>query len=466
MAISSAAKVATGVAVVGVAWLGLTWFTGRSFEQGYDAQLAEAQKKYPFLKLTELHKDTGLTGGRYGGKLQFACGPAAGAQPLTVAFEHEVQYGPFPGFRHVGAAHVSTRVSAEPGFKVEGIQSSYGYGGGFDTSWRLPAGAQALPGEQGKLAWSDMDIAVSGRRDGSQLRYRWAAPEFTMAFAGSTAQPAMGAGSMTMKGLLVEGESSGSNLWLRPGTQSVAIDHLESHNSGPGGTSVGMVMDKLAIKGGATLAQELMDVQGSYTIGKISVSPGAGQPIELANMDLQLSLKRLEVAAIEKAMQQFMDSLGQGCGTAKDPQALNAMLMQAVQQFSAAGKTMLLRDPSYSIDKFAVDFGGKRGELSASLAIAGLKQADLDGPPEALSAKVAQLVSASAKGRVPLQWLAAGAQGLPPEQAKEQAELVAASVVQRGMAQRDGEFLASSFSFAKGEAQVNGKTVWQVPPQQ
>lgn len=466
-------KAGVVVVLAGVSWWGATAYTGRSFERGYEAQLAEAQKKYAFLKLSDLQKRTSLTGGTYSGKIQLGCAmPAAGAsapaQPLVLTFEHEVKYGPFPGFKRFGAAHVNTRLSAAEGFKLEGLQSLYGYAGGFESRWRMPAGSYATPGAEGTLSWADSDVEVSGKRDGSQLRYRWTSPEFAMSFAGK-GEPAVGAGEFRLKGLVLDGESTGQNAWMRPGTQNLALEHFELKSVDAAGRSSGMLMDKLAVKGASTVTNNLMDMQASYTVGKISVPAGVGPAVELANMDMQVSLKRLEVAGLEAAMTELVNSLSQSCegGAAQDPQAQRLALMKGIEQFGKAGKAVLLHDPSYAIDKFAVDFAGKRGEMSAQFAIQGLKQADLDGPPEALNARLMQVVSATAKGRMPMEWLAfaASSRGVPAEQAKEQANLMAASIVQNGMALREGEFLSSSFSFAKGVAQVNGKPVWQMPVQ-
>jgi len=105
----------------------------------------------------------------------------------------------------------------------------------------------------------------------------------------------------------------------------------------------------------------------------------------------------------------------------------------------------------FSIDKLAFDLDGKRGEMSMSASLQGVDMDALWKGGVYAKQTLEQGAKLQAKARVPMAWLTLAGGGNP-----EQAEQMVAGIVAQGMAQRDGEFLKTEFSFAGGVAKING----------
>jgi uncharacterized protein YdgA (DUF945 family) len=465
----------TGVIVLAAGWAAAAAYTKHEVSQGYRDEIARLEQQLPMLHVTDLKQEGGLFSGTVSGVLHVGCMPVNGKphpRSFAIAFQDRVQYGPLPGFRRFGAASVDSSFAltdAAPQAlrtalaKIEParIHTDYGYGGGVSSSLVLPAGELQMADPRAKvsLRWAEVRADMQGTRDKEHIVYSWTMPEFIMGVGTGEGRSLM---EMQFKNLAVKSDTHGrAGSWLRTGQEESSLERFEvtSVAAGPDQPPINVVYDHLAGHTSATLQQDLMDVQFGYTLAGLQAG-NAGPVSKVSNLEMQGKLSRLHGPSLEKAVVAVFSSLDGQC--AMDPAAAGAARPDAwvrnmTDRLGESLKGVVAQGPVFSIDKLAFDLGGKRGEMSMSASLQGV---DMDavwkGGPQARQT-LEQGAKVQAKARVPMDWLTL-AGGTP-----EQAQQMVAGVVAQGMAERDGEFLKTEFSFAGGIAKVNGVPV--TPPQ-
>ncbi|XHS78810.1 DUF945 family protein [Burkholderiaceae bacterium UC74_6] len=458
----------TIVAVLAVAWVAAAAYTKHKVGQSYRDEIAQLEKQLPMLHVSELKQEGGLLSGTYSGVIHVGCAPVDGkpnAKSFAIAFQDRVQYGPLPGFKRFGAASVDSSFSltdAAPQAlrtalaKIEParIHTDYGYGGSVSSSFILPAGELQMADPMAKvsLRWAETRMDMQGTRDKEHIVYTWALPDFNMGVGTGEGRSLM---EMHIKNLMAKSDTHGrAGSWLRTGQEESSLELFEitSVAAGPDQPPINVVYNRLTGKTTATLQQDLMDVQFGYTLASLQAG-NAGPFAKLANVDMQGKLSRLHGPSLEKAITALFSGLDGAC--AMDSGAAGAarpdvFVKGMVERLGESLKGVMAQGPVFSIDKLAFDLDGKRGEMSMSASLQGV---DMDalwkGGPQAKQV-LQQGAKLQAKARVPLGWLTL-AGGTP-----EQVEQTVAGIVAQGMAERDGEFLKTEFSFAGGVAKING----------
>ena len=175
------------------------------------------------------------------------------------------------------------------------------------------------------------------------------------------------------------------------------------------------------------------------------------KPFKLARVEQKESIRHLHGPTLERLARQAISGVAAMC--AGGDEVPTAQLLAGLQQ-------LLLHGPTLSIDKLAAEYEGRRGEISYHIAAPGITQADLDGPPLALLAKL--VVKADAD--VPSAWIDTiavnGSSGEPSMLTAGTA--MVDQLVAQGMLRREDQRLKTSFVFEKGRATANGKPI--MPP--
>jgi len=179
--------------------------------------------------------------------------------------------------------------------------------------------------------------------------------------------------------------------------------------------------------------------------------------VKLDKFDMQVSLKRLHAPTYERLMQYVLAGASH-CDAVKaaaaDPQQVLALMQQGLG-------ALLPFNPEYALDRLAVEIEGERGELSYSLGVQGVSEADLQLPLPALL-----MGKATFKGQasLPVAWVEktlagfGGAQADPAVQAQTTRAMLDKMTVD-GFVVREGGQLSTQFSFDKGQMVVNGKPI-------
>jgi len=465
----------TVIAVLAVGWAAAAAYTKHQVGQGYREEIDRLEKQLPMLHVTDLKQDGGLFSGTVSGVLHVGCMPVGGKphpKSLAIAFRDRVQYGPLPGFTRFGAASIDSSFAltdaapqalrtALAKLEPARIHTDYGYGGSVNSSLVLPAGEiqMADPLAKVSLRWAEMRADMQGTRDKEHIVYSWAAPEFIMGVGTGEGRSLM---EMQLKNLAVKSDTHGrAGSWLRTGQEESSLERFEitSVAAGAGQPPINVVYDHLTGRSVATMQQDLLDVQFGYTLASLQAG-NAGPFSKVSNLEMQGKLSRLHGPSLEKAVIAVFSSLDGQC--ALDPASQNAARPDVwaktmTDRLGEAFKGVMAQGPVFSIDKLAFDLGGKRGEMSISASLQGVDMDALSKGGAQAKQTLEMGAKVQAKARIPMDWLSLA--GGNPEQAQQ----MVAGIVSQGMAQRDGEFLKTEFSFADGVAKINGVPV--TPPQ-
>ncbi|MGJ7498218.1 YdgA family protein [Variovorax sp. RT4R15] len=453
-----AAVAAALVVLVGGAYLGATAYTSHRIAAAYDARVAKLEQQLPFLRVVDRQTDKGLFSSTYSGNVRIGCIPdAAGGKadkPLLIGFRDHVRNGPLPGFAGFGAAVIDSEIvlPAEApeglrkylaGMKPQDIRTTVGYGGGYQTALRLPAGDYTLP--EGQLSWPEMRAIGAGRLDGSSASFDGSLSEF--AFRGTDKGDGKGA-SFKLVNLRWQGANRGEgSIWLRPGTSRIEIERVELLAEA-GGKPFSAQVGKISYATELSAEQDLL--QGKATItanATLQIGPDA-KPIQLDQIELQESFKRLHAPTLQKVLETSMADLS-ACGAEGAPAVDAAARGQEMLRMLAQ---LLPYAPELSVDKLAVGYEGQRGELSYAVSAPGLTAQDIE-TPGALQGKLQQNLVLRANARLPAAWI----EQLGAQQQVAQADTMLDLAVGKGFVVRDGDHVTSSVVVERGAILVNGK---------
>jgi uncharacterized protein YdgA (DUF945 family) len=325
--------------------------------------------------------------------------------------------------------------------------------GASHTQFTMPSFHMAGPNGR-QIAWQGLSGDL--RDSGSNLQYDVTMPGFTMS-AGDDKM----AVQIRMAGLRAHGQVDGSGLlWVRSGKGEAELAALEMSFEGQNGSPMPPL--KLALSQLRFVGENALDKDLLTNTAHLS-GQGMVNDVKLDRIELQASTKRLHAPSYERLMQHVMDTSATACGM-KQAVSPQVMLAQLQQDLAA----LLPFNPEYAIDRFAVETGGQRGELSYAFGIAGATEADAQLPLPALLMSKAQL---HGHVRVPLEWVqktaarfgAAGA--ADPAAQAEMVDVMLTKMTSEGFVLREGEMLSTQFSFEHGQMLVNGKPVGRPPAQ-
>jgi uncharacterized protein YdgA (DUF945 family) len=460
---------AAAVVLLGVALVGGAAVTGTQAKKRLQAAPQAWQAQWPMLKVVDQHYQRGLFSSTHDVTLQFGCdsGAAAGGKgPLTLTLRQRVQHGPLPGFRGVGAAVVDTELVLPDALQkalagLTGNQpplrmhSVVGLGGTTDTQLVVPAMKSAAADEQ-QFSFEGLNGELHD--DGTTLRYDVAMPALSV--KSHDARMAM---QMTLRGARVHGEigGRGSLLWTRPGQAHGELAQLEMQMSaGPGAPAMPpmkFALRQVQITSANTLDKELLNA-----VARLSAQ-GEFNDVKLDRIEMQASFKRLHAPSYEHLVQRVMDTGATACDMkqAVSPQVMLAQLQQDLV-------ALLPYNPEYTLDKLAVETGGRRAELSYAVGVEGVTAEDTALPLQALFIGKGHV---RAEAQLPMAWVEqavarfGGAGQADPAAQAEMVNVMLAKLTNDGFIVREGEMLRTRLSFEKGQMLVNGKPLARPPMQ-
>lgn len=461
------------VAVVGVVYAGVSVWAGQQVKRHYETQSATLARQVPFLKPVEERHEAGVLSSTHTMTWRLGCVPQPQAdgtvkrgEPLQVSWVDRIQHGPLPGFRNWGAAAIDSQLvlagQTQQAFaKVFGegkqplsARTLVGFDGRYVSTLSSPAANIEGTAESPQMSWSGVQAKLHGDTSGRSAHYELSLPGLEITDAKQGVQ-------LKLSGLSMHGEASGdgTSLLLMAGRSEGTLASMEMSVQPPDGAAsepFRMSLGPFKFDGKTTVDKDLLSSTSTLT--------GSGQvgATKLDKIEMTASMKRLHVPSYFALISAVMDG-NMSCEADKpgpDPQAV----MEALQKGMAK---LLPHNPEYALDKLAVEIGGKRGELSYAVAVAGVTEADLQLPAPMLLMSKGEL---KADVKLPVSWieqlllaLPAKAQAVAP-----QPEMVNAMLDQfsaQGLVVRDGEFVSSSMRFKNGQAELNGKPLQLGPPQ-
>lgn len=463
------------VAVVGAAYVGASVWAGQQVKRHYETQSDTLARQMPFLKAAQESHEGGVFSSTHTMTWRLGClpqrqpdGSVKRGEPLQFTVVDRIQHGPLPGFRRLGAAAIDSElVLAETtrqalaevfgeGKQPLAVRTLVGFDGRYVSTISSPAASIAATEKSPQLNWGGIQATVHGDTSGRSATYDFSLPGFEVIDARQGV-------TLKLTGFTMRGEAGGdgTSSLLLAGKSEGSLAGMEMSVRPPDGAAsepFRMSLGPLKFDGKATVDKELLSSTSSMT--------GSGQigATRLDKIEMTASMKRLHVPSYLAMIGTLLD--GSMSCEADKPEPDPQVVMEAMQKSLAA---LLPHNPEYSLDKLAVETGGKRGELSYAIAVAGVTEADLQLPAPMLLMTKGEL---KADVRLPVGWIEQLLMSLPgkAQAAAPQPEMVNVMLDQfsaQGLVVREGEFVSASLRFKNGQAEVNGKPLQLGrPPQQ
>ncbi|RYF67491.1 MAG: DUF945 family protein, partial [Comamonadaceae bacterium] len=339
------------------------------------------------------------------------------------------------------------------GMKPQDIHTEVGYGGGYNTALRLPAGQVTLPA--GQLFWPEVRASGSGQLDGGAMAMEGHLPEIAFRGAADGKSAAKGVNVKLVNLRWKSAQSGDSSVWLRPGSSQVDIERVEL-SADAGDKAISAQLGNLKYLTELSTEQDLLNAKIAIT-GSATLQIGLdAQPIQLDDIEFQESIKRLHGPTLQKVMDLSTSDLST-CGEPGKP-AVDAGVRG--QELLALLAQLLPHAPELSVDKLAVTYDGQRGEISYAVSAPGLTGKDLENRA-ALQARLQQKLVLSANARLPVAWIeqlgTRGGDAAGAQQRVAQANTMLDLAMAKGFAVRDGDFVTSAMRMEGGALTVNGK---------
>ena len=442
------------VVLLGAGYLGATAWTGKQTETRYREQIAQAQARLPFASISEQKYDKHFFTSTSTTTLQFGCPNAAGKALPTATVTSTIRHGPIAGAA-LAAAVIDTEVRIAGGNDdAQRLIAAFGPGapltahtvvgfGGSTTSTVTSPAARVALGGGAELDWQGLSGEVASAGTGA-VTYRMKSPGLTISDPAHQASMHLGAAS-----LQGEGRAIAPGGMLTVGTAQGSLDSL-TMAGGTGPAQFKAAFNGLAFTSATALDGELVGGTSSFN------GSGAVGDVKLDKIEMKMSLKRLHAASYQRVMETFTKELYR-CDTptkTPDMSALQAKIQGDLM-------TLLRHSPEMSIDRIAVESGGRTGELSYGFGVEGVTDAEASLPMPALLMAHAR---AHAATRLPVAWLrqlsqssAAKLQGSVPDPST--LDVMLDNFQAQGYVVRDGDYVKSELSFAKGALTVNGKVL-------
>ncbi len=445
------------VVVVLVGYVGSTVWIGQKTEVRHREVLERFQAQAPFLRLAQQSYEKGFASATSISTFEIGCTPADGKPPPRIVLTENIRHGPFAGGT-VAAAVIDARLSLSgsgsektmamfsgPPLSVHTVVDFAGK----STSTVTGAAAKIpLPGGA-EIAWQGLTGTVELGGDMLAFSYYLKSPGATVADAAKGIGLRMVGLDLQATGSFLNGSSR-----LSIGKGQGSVDAVEMSVTVPAAAGsaprpVNVSFTGLKFVSETSISGELMSL--TSTLGGAAVLNGA----KVDRFEMQGSMKNLHAPTYQKIMERF--STLPGC----KPPAADVTPAHLLNDLQGDVVALARYDPEVSLDKLGIDYGGKHGELSYSLALQGVTAADAELPTAALLMTRGR---AKAKMRLPVAWIrqlskegSSRMRGAVP--GPEVVDAMVDKAVTEGYLVRDGDDVSSSVDFTAGVMTVNGKAL-------
>lgn len=394
--------------------------------------------------------------------------------PLTLRWRDTIHHRPFADGKHFAAAVIDTELLPDTAAAKE-VTALFGQetmltahtrvdsGGRYESDMRMP-GATINTSAEEKVVWSGLQATVSGQVPEAAgtasyhmtvepLRLHVQSPQINGEFAFGTIRGSVSA----------QYDPAALHLMVPAKSEFLAESvKMTAHPSaGSADPAVDVTLSKLSAKSDATTDKELWSTDSSFT-SAMNVNGFVVDKFEAA-----LALRRIHIPTYEKVIREIM-KVAFSCEATpadKDPALMFAGMQGDLFE-------LLSHDPEYVMGPIGVEIGGKRAELSYSMATQGVTPSDAGMPLETL---LRTKSNTHAKASVDLglvdllvrfaQQAPAGAGGAAdPQQVAAAAEQSVATVrgmvdqfVKQGYVTREGEVIRASFDSQGDQFKLNGQ---------
>ena len=355
------------VLVLGAGYLGATAWSGTQAQSRYHDQIARAQARLPFMRVSEEKYQKGFFTSTSTTTLQFGCPTAADPQAATATVTSTIHHGPLAGGTlaaavidsqlRIAGAQIQPVVDAFAGVPLT-IRTVVGYTGSAHSTFDSPAAKMPI-GTGGEVAWQGLSGTLETGKDARAASYRFRSPGLTLTDPKTHA-------TVRLAGLALEGDGKATNDTglITVGKVQGTLDSMDI-GDGSGNDSARLVLTALKLNSNTWIDGDLLAGTGTFS--------GAGSfgDAKIDHFEMQTSLQRWHAPTYQHLMETATKEIYR-C----DSQDKMADLLGLQDKMKDDLVAMLRYNPELSLDKLVVQSGGLSGELSYSVGVDGVTEAD------------------------------------------------------------------------------------------
>ncbi|RTZ42563.1 DUF945 domain-containing protein [Candidimonas sp. SYP-B2681] len=452
------------VVILGVAYLGTTWYVGKEAQTTIERVVTQANGRLVKLLGPDL-SGSGLKVEITNYQRHFFSSDVTYTvhmkdeddKPIDLKLQDRLQHGPFPlaalrsgDFRPM-LAYSRAQLLASPASQKwfdsqQGespliVETEVGFGGSGSSVWTF-APTELVEGNE-KLSFSGGAINVNFSND---FNDNTASGQFD---ALSLINPERGQ-NLALKNIKGNSQTTGSNNEVT--TQSTAtVDALTIGDATEGAVTI----EKLSINLDSHQKDKLLDGSLRYDFGRLMVGN-----IDLGSVSVGGKTRQLDVAALAALATEY-DAIQAKHGGAVDEELI--LTAEEEAQLHKRGMAVLASNPSLSIDPLV--WKNDKGESRALLQIDFVSPANTQSQPtDVLLAEILKRVKLDFSVSRPM-FLQAFAQAQGDTQQKQQMEMLGALIYDQyvarfrdaGLVKVDGDAAAAKILYEKDSVEVNGQ---------
>jgi hypothetical protein len=474
-------------AVVAAGGAGFASWSGGKVTSEIQTHTANTLKAFPGVKLVDQKVTKGWMNSTHEITVELGCAPAAAdaasapsldspkSEPLQFTWRDRIQHGPVPGGKNIGFASIDSELVLPPKIatevtKVFGEKPPFqahtvlGFAGGYTTTLTSPAIKHVLENES-QLEWQGLSMVVSGELKGGIAAggsYTMDMPGFTLNAGKDKSTGSVKVGAVHMQGKV--NPDPQSTLWINPHKGVATLASINFSMAPPMGKPVNVQLLDMKIAQESKIDKGLMG-SVSQLSGKMSVND-----FVVDKFDIQSSITNLHAATYQQMLNRFISQISRCDKPIASPGELEKIAMQEMEKDLVA---LMAHQLEYSVDKLALEIGGKNAELSYKLGAQGVTSDDATVPIQQLLTSKGYV---HAGLKVQMGWIEQVVQKVleaktadteknakaKPEQIAEvmgSINKVVDKLVAKNLLIREGDTLKSNAKLQQGQVTVNDKPV-------
>ncbi len=485
---STASRVGLVAVIALGGYVGATAMVGGRVKTELDANAAAITQQLPFAKVLEQKYDKGVLSSTRTTRLQLGCvqmppdeqGQPRPREPLVVSWRDTISHGPLPGLRSVGAASIDSEIEMSDSAKRAleklfgkdkplTIRTLVGWDGSTRTQISSPK-AQLNDPQNGEVIWSGLSgTIVRGAGKAAQSQTDITIPNLTV-------KSPQGGDHMIFNQarLHFDGPGAADNIWVSVGKGDFDLASIEMQITPKRGANAGRTI-KGTISDLRFHSENMLENGMLNGKGTISGKARFGDTV-INQFLMDVSTKNIHATTYASMMKAMMTQSFSCDAEVASP----AQTLQAVQADLLA---LLVHNPEYSMDRMVLDIDGHKGEISYTFGVKDAAANDSQTPLPLLLLSKGYVKGAI---KLPLSWLdkmaaiqpgrndadaeegeesegtetedgtAAASPAAQPNRS-DMARMMLDRLAAQGYVVLDQESASTTFSFAQGKIEVNGR---------
>ncbi|MEY4583458.1 MAG: hypothetical protein RL701_8161 [Pseudomonadota bacterium] len=378
--------------VLGASAVGASALAGKVLGQRLSQQTAQLEKLLPHGGGIHPKVKRGLFSSTRDLTIPLGCAAptktAANAEPqpqvpIALQWHDTIKHGPFPSGQALALAVIDSELLVPADWQTSWlgdqplltIHTKVGFDGGFASTLRMPAIKHT---GEANIAFSGLTFVVTGTYPASTGTVTYQGSVAPLSFTADAGEStlALHVGDTRLKGSTQIAANAAT--WLLPFKHETSIAELAlqlvpPRASGRAGQPMNVTIGELTTTSESRIDSQLWSNTNTLR-GRVQVDDFA-----LDHAEMTVALRRLHMPTLEKLLNTLIEA-----SVSCDPNHGDKPRFGDLAALASTGFELLLHEPEYEVGPMAIEFAGKRAELSYGVSVHGVTPGDQQLPWVAL----------------------------------------------------------------------------------